>query len=1223
MEIMKKIIVLMLILCTSVFAQNELVRNRAFIDSTNAHLTRLNSLYDSLRNVYTESQVNSLLNQKQNAITNLADTSKYVEQSDTNTILSYTKALINSKQATISNLSDTSKYVEKSDTSTVLAYTKALINGKQNTISNISDTSKYVEIADTTGILAYTKALINGKQATISNLADTSKYVERTDTTAILEYTKALVNSKQAAISNIADTSKYVERADTTTILSYTKSLIDGKQAVIANIADTSKYVEKTDSSTLFYNRTAIDSKFLGKADSSYVLALLSQMTPAVTYKNYNPNLPRYSPFGGIQDTWGAYWMYPNSEEYWLNNKYQLHMKEGHGSIVENPEYDSLNRTPSALKCAIGYDVDYTDLAGTGTPRCEIYWNYDLQDFANDTLIYTWKTYIPEGTQSDYTGSTLATDIHQVWHAKHLQLYGSKYAMDVQDASLAYHRDTTSIGSWLGDIGKWVNWRVEMTARGTDGGATYWKLYKNNVLVYSDTYANLRPGDSEAMLKWGLYKSDWHATSSLIDTLSIYIDEIQINNETDNTYYFVMDFGDSTAANYGNTTGDDLRATISLNGINLYNTATTYDPTNYYISLSGNSGNSGHHPDSSWTVTEFNSFAFSRGDTIFFKRGETFRTQLTMNDQRVTISAYGTGADPIINGSVIQTGFANYSGSIYTKTSTEPRQLFFNSVRGTLVSAIDSVNGSGDWYYSSGSLYVYGNTDTIEAALLNYGINLTADSCTIRDLHIAKTYNAAINIASGADYNTIDNCEFISWTNEKNNANGGVLVTGTNSTITNSVFGRNTGNDISDQSYAGYNGIYITGANTTVSYCTFSHTSVENAATIAEATAQGSFGSYIPNNIRVAAANIRVSGKTWIHHNTFYHPGAYGVIFFAATEPGDTLLAEYNTASYCGQAGISFYQTRAASDGSAGGVGIVRYNTVSYSNRLGGSPGGGGDLSLGGTTPGNLAAGIHFNDGVQSGINWNRRFIQCYCYENEVSYSQNPDVRDNPDSDGIAVDFNAQRTRVFRNYLHHNDGKGVYVWNADSAYIYSNLIAYNGLGILIASSATSDESSVYNRAEGNTLYYNANYNSNTAITDIRAEIGFGYKSKNTVIRNNVVFARDTMNAIERFCFRYDSSGQWNSTNVVDYNIYYRPGADLTLMRDAGGTDRSWSSWTSTHATWDTHSYNSDPLINTTTFKLNVGSPAIDKGISIYSIKDYYKNPITGTPDIGACEFVLE
>jgi hypothetical protein len=77
------------------------------------------------------------------------------------------------------------------------------------------------------------------------------------------------------------------------------------------------------------------------------------------------------------------------------------------------------------------------------------------------------------------------------------------------------------------------------------------------------------------------------------------------------------------------------------------------------------------------------------------------------------------------------------------------------------------------------------------------------------------------------------------------------------------------------------------------------------------------------------------------------------------------------------------------------------------------------------------------------------------------------------------------------------------------------------------------------------------------------------------------------------------------------------------MRDAGGTDRSWASWTSTHGTWDTHSYNNNPSFNTTTFKLNPGSPAIDVGTIIYTTKDYYKNPIVGTPDIGATEYVLE
>lgn len=63
---------------------------------------------------------------------------------------------INTKQNTISNLADTVKYVEYTDSSTTTKgwyrrpYLDAKFNGKQNVITNLADTSKYLEKSDST-----------------------------------------------------------------------------------------------------------------------------------------------------------------------------------------------------------------------------------------------------------------------------------------------------------------------------------------------------------------------------------------------------------------------------------------------------------------------------------------------------------------------------------------------------------------------------------------------------------------------------------------------------------------------------------------------------------------------------------------------------------------------------------------------------------------------------------------------------------------------------------------------------------------------------------------------------------------------------------------------------------------------------------------------------------------------------------------------------------------
>jgi hypothetical protein len=359
--------------------------------------------------------------------------------------------------------------------------------------------------------------------------------------------------------------------------------------------------------STYPVTRNALSSNPIASGEISVPL---NTYTLSTTYDNTNPNLPRYSPFNGVTDSSagqpaaGAYWMIQNYDEYWLTSDWQLHAKTNHMSVVKNPKYDTINATPSVLKVAIGYDVDYTNLAYTGTPRNEIFWGKDLGQFAGDVFRYSWYTYLPPGFTAEITGEERAMDIHQLWLMKHLQIYGNKYAIDAQMQNLTYYRDTTSIGTWSADVGRWTRWEVETRLNNTDGGTTYWTLKKNGVQVYTDTKANLRPGASEWMFKWGMYKPGWHEYSTLLDTVYMYIDQIQIQNVTDNITYYIMDFGDSTAAHGGGTTGDVLQRTVTL-------TWTSYPGATSYTIYRGINAN----PLSASSITSTNLTSYSESFT--------------------------------------------------------------------------------------------------------------------------------------------------------------------------------------------------------------------------------------------------------------------------------------------------------------------------------------------------------------------------------------------------------------------------------------------------------------------------------------------------------------------------------------------------------------------------------------------------------------------------------
>ena len=73
--------------------------------------------------------------------------------------------------------------------------------------------------------------------------------------------------------------------------------------------------------------------------------------------------------------------------------------------------------------------------------------------------------------------------------------------------------------------------------------------------------------------------------------------------------------------------------------------------TNYYLSATGNDASAGTSPATAWkTTTKVNSFSFAANDSILFKRGDVFYGAVVVKRNNLIISAYGTGARPVISG---------------------------------------------------------------------------------------------------------------------------------------------------------------------------------------------------------------------------------------------------------------------------------------------------------------------------------------------------------------------------------------------------------------------------------------------------------------------------------------------------------------------------------------------------------------------------------------------
>jgi len=77
----------------------------------------------------------------------------------------------------------------------------------------------------------------------------------------------------------------------------------------------------------------------------------------------------------------------------------------------------------------------------------------------------------------------------------------------------------------------------------------------------------------------------------------------------------------------------------------------TVTGTKYYVSNSGDDNNDGKSPDTAWaTINKVNSFEFSKGDGVFFNRGDLFRGNL-LTQPYVTYAAYGCGDKPKLSAS--------------------------------------------------------------------------------------------------------------------------------------------------------------------------------------------------------------------------------------------------------------------------------------------------------------------------------------------------------------------------------------------------------------------------------------------------------------------------------------------------------------------------------------------------------------------------------------------
>jgi len=147
--------------------------------------------------------------------------------------------------------------------------------------------------------------------------------------------------------------------------------------------------------------------------------------------------------------------------------------------------------------------------------------------------------------------------------------------------------------------------------------------------------------------------------------------------------------------------------------------ANSANATSYYVKSSGgNDANTGLSDSQAWsTISKVNGFTFASGDTIYFKRGSTWREQLVVPASNLTFDAYGSGSstNPTIKASEIVTGWADQTGNVWKATvETEPKytgSVYFDGAYGQKVANVGALAVAKDWVWDTGELYTYAASD--------------------------------------------------------------------------------------------------------------------------------------------------------------------------------------------------------------------------------------------------------------------------------------------------------------------------------------------------------------------------------------------------------------------------------------------------------------------------------------------------------------------------------
>lgn len=572
------------------------------------------------------------------------------------------------------------------------------------------------------------------------------------------------------------------------------------------------------------------------------------------------------------------------------------------------------------------------------------------------------------------------------------------------------------------------------------------------------------------------------------------------------------------------------------------------------------------------TLTKVNATTFTAGDSIFFKKAETFTGNIVVGQSGtsgnpITFGSYGTGANPIINATGNSYGVDIRTSKSYitvqnidVQHSTNDGFLIYSGASNINVSYVN-VSSAGRYglNISQGTISNV-NIDHVNVSSTNHGFLIGG---IISNLNISNT-NVLSSGADGFNVNFGDITNLtISTTTVSSAVNGFIVNDNTGVTSLSNLIIR----DSEFSTLTGY-GIYI--RLVPFNTVTISGTSVHNVTNtgirvVGTATAQtinlsSVSVSHSNNGVEFSGtmSGINVDGLT-VTSNLLDGVLAYGTL-------SNIILNNVNSTLNLGS-GIHFIATPNVSN-------VIVNNSI-FSNN--GDVAGDNGVSLEGTGDNYAFNSVTMSTNASDGFNVHNAVTNVIC---SYCVAENNGI-DGTNGKGDGYSYHETSTGTIQYSIARNNKKSAIAHvgssNVTMKYnVFSNT-THGTIPLVTFGTDPSSDAGIYN------LYNNVIYSGDQT----QNGLGF-YANTSGTVKNNIIYGGNTG--------FYKNAGTGTVTN--DYNVVY--GATTAFSGLSAGS----------------RTIQSNPLftdISSNNFTLQSTSPAIDTGTNLGSTYQLGLNPVSSWP----------